>query len=135
MKDKIIKKYDMFLENLKTFEPIKQSEPGLWKILPKEVKDLHTLYKKNGKKIYLVGGAVRDFLLNNTPKDFDIATNSTPDETIDIISGSDNFNLTADGTVGKRFGVVIVKHKDVGDAMELASLRSDTTKGRNPKVK
>jgi len=130
-----IKKYKPFLESLATNEPIKQHEPDLFKILPKEVKDLHKLFKRNVKKIWLVGGAVRDFLVKTEPKDFDIVTDSLPDETIEIIKQSDDFNLTADGTVGKRFGVVIVKHKEVGDSMEVATLRVDITKGRNTKVR
>lgn len=33
-----------------------------------------------GYEAYLVGGCVRDLLLNQKPKDFDIATNATPEE-------------------------------------------------------
>jgi poly(A) polymerase len=32
-----------------------------------------------GYLAYIVGGAVRDLLLGITPKDFDVATNATPD--------------------------------------------------------
>jgi len=35
---------------------------------------------ENNYQAYIVGGAVRDLLLNKQPKDFDIATNATPDE-------------------------------------------------------
>ena len=31
-----------------------------------------------GYEAYLVGGCVRDLLLNKKPKDFDVATNATP---------------------------------------------------------
>ncbi|MEJ2763989.1 polynucleotide adenylyltransferase PcnB [Photobacterium sp. MCCC 1A19761] len=43
---------------------------------------LKVLYRLNkaGYDAYLVGGGVRDLLLNQTPKDFDIATNATPEE-------------------------------------------------------
>jgi poly(A) polymerase len=43
---------------------------------------LKVLYRlhKNGFKAYLVGGAVRDLLLNIQPKDFDIATDAKPEE-------------------------------------------------------
>ncbi|MDE5776435.1 MAG: polynucleotide adenylyltransferase PcnB, partial [Treponemataceae bacterium] len=34
--------------------------------------------KENGHSAYLVGGAVRDLLVGNTPKDFDIVTDATP---------------------------------------------------------
>ncbi|MFM8463259.1 MAG: polynucleotide adenylyltransferase PcnB, partial [Burkholderiaceae bacterium] len=33
-----------------------------------------------GFKAFIVGGAVRDLLLGYRPKDFDVATNATPDE-------------------------------------------------------
>jgi poly(A) polymerase len=41
---------------------------------------LHTLYRlrQRGFIAYLVGGCVRDLLLERTPKDFDIATDATP---------------------------------------------------------
>ncbi len=43
---------------------------------------LRVLYRLNeaGYAAYLVGGAVRDLLLGLRPKDFDVATNATPDE-------------------------------------------------------
>ncbi len=36
---------------------------------------------RRGHKAYLVGGCVRDLLLGRTPKDFDVATSATPNET------------------------------------------------------
>lgn len=43
---------------------------------------LKVLYRlnKSGYEAYLVGGGVRDLLLGNKPKDFDITTNATPDQ-------------------------------------------------------
>lgn len=43
---------------------------------------LKVLYrlKKEGYQAYLVGGCVRDLLLGREPKDFDVATNASPDE-------------------------------------------------------
>ena len=40
---------------------------------------VHTL-KEAGFEAYIVGGAVRDLLLGLRPKDFDVATNATPEE-------------------------------------------------------
>ena len=40
---------------------------------------VHTL-KEAGYEAYIVGGAVRDLLLGLRPKDFDVATNATPEE-------------------------------------------------------
>ncbi|MBA5762177.1 polynucleotide adenylyltransferase PcnB [Vibrio sp. 404] len=50
----------------------------------KQISDnaLKVLYRLNGAGFdaYLVGGGVRDLLLGQTPKDFDIATNATPEQ-------------------------------------------------------
>ncbi|WP_338027408.1 polynucleotide adenylyltransferase PcnB [Colwellia maritima] len=48
-------------------------------ISPNALKVLFRL-NKGGFDAYLVGGGVRDILLGQKPKDFDIATNATPDE-------------------------------------------------------
>ena len=47
---------------------------------------LKVLYRlnKSGYKAYLVGGGVRDILLGVSPKDFDIATNATPEQIKDL---------------------------------------------------
>ena len=41
---------------------------------------LKVMYRlsRNGFKAYLVGGAVRDILLDKIPKDYDIATDARP---------------------------------------------------------
>lgn len=46
---------------------------------PSALKVLYRL-NKSGYDAYLVGGGVRDILLGLKPKDFDIATNATPDQ-------------------------------------------------------
>jgi len=99
-------------------------------IIPQSVKDLHKLFKASGKKLYLVGGAVRDFLTGDKPKDFDLATDALPDEVLGIISDKYRTNLQ-----GKAFGVVVVFTKDQPEGMEIATFREDTSKGRNPEVK
>ncbi|HIQ07374.1 MAG TPA: polynucleotide adenylyltransferase PcnB, partial [Thiotrichaceae bacterium] len=48
-------------------------------LCPKAVKILESL-NKAGYEAYLVGGAVRDLLLDKQPKDFDIATAALPEE-------------------------------------------------------
>lgn len=78
--------------------------------------------QKAGFDAYIVGGAVRDLLLNFKPKDFDIATNAEPEEVYKIFRRS--------RIIGKRFRLVHVMwgretievstfrghHHDQGDA-------------------
>ena len=55
---------------------------------------------KAGFEAYLVGGGVRDILLDGKPKDFDIATNATPEEVHDLFRNS--------RLIGRRFRIVHV---------------------------
>ncbi len=48
--------------------------------IPKEIKNILAALKKAGFEAYIVGGCVRDFLLGNKPKDWDITTNAKPEE-------------------------------------------------------
>ncbi len=117
---RIIKKYKMFLESTKS----------MLDIIPQSVKDLHKLFAANGKKLYLVGGSVRDFLTGDKPKDFDLATDALPDEVLEILGDKFRTNLQ-----GRAFGVVVVFTKDQPEGMEIATFREDLSKGRNPEVK
>lgn len=119
---KLITKYNKFLESIQPKD--------MWGIIPQSVKDLNELFKEHGKKLYLVGGSVRDFLTGDKPKDFDLATDALPDEVIDIVGKTYRTNLQ-----GKAFGVVVVFTKEVPEGMEIATFREDTSKGRNPEVK
>lgn len=55
--------------------------------IPKEIKLALDLLTNNHYEAYVVGGAVRDYLLNKKPSDYDITTNATPDEIMTIFKG------------------------------------------------
>jgi poly(A) polymerase len=55
-----------------------------------------------GFEAYLVGGCVRDLLLHLFPKDFDVATNATPEEVHDLFRRS--------RLIGRRFRIVHVRY-------------------------
>jgi len=97
--------------------------------VPKDVKDLHKLFKKNKKELYIVGGAVRDALLGQKPKDFDLATDAKPEEVIKILKSG---GIPTIGEVGQQFGVVIAKTPSFAEGMEIATFREDIGKGRRP---
>lgn len=48
--------------------------------IPKEVQEVADTLENGGFEAHLVGGCVRDLLLQKTPKDWDITTNATPKE-------------------------------------------------------
>jgi len=76
---------------------------------------LKVLYrlKDGGYQAFIVGGGVRDLLLNRHPKDFDIATNASPEEVRALFS---NARL-----IGRRFRLVHVRFRD--EIVEVATFR------------
>lgn len=67
-----------------------------------------------GYQAYLVGGSVRDILIQQTPKDFDIATNATPQQIKKLFRNA--------RIIGRRFKLIhITYHRDV---IEVATFRA-----------
>lgn len=83
----------------------------------------HSLVEK-GHSLVLAGGAVRDALRGEMPKDIDLVTSATPDEIAEI------FPRTV--PVGKSFGVMIVI--EGGHSFEVATFRKEHAyhDGRRP---
>src|SRR3972149_10843860 len=52
--------------------------------IPSEVKNITKTLENKGFEAYLVGGCVRDILLDKKPKDWDITTNATPEQIIEL---------------------------------------------------
>ena len=57
--------------------------------------------RSQGYQGYLVGGAVRDLMLGNHPKDFDVATDATPEQVHELFRNS--------RIIGRRFKIVHVR--------------------------
>jgi putative nucleotidyltransferase with HDIG domain len=93
--------------------------------------------RHHGFQAYLVGGCVRDLLLEREPADFDVATSATPAQVMEIFP--DTY------AVGAQFGVVLVPLPEKersesdnaspkGNTVEVATFRSDLgySDGRHP---
>jgi tRNA nucleotidyltransferase/poly(A) polymerase len=96
--------------------------------LPKDIIQISDAYIKAGKEIFLVGGAVRDFIKGIPPKDYDLVTNALPEESKKILK---DFNVSDEQ--GKNFGVLRVYTKDDPEGYEVATYRRDISKGRDTK--
>ena len=103
--------------NPKTYQ-----HPELLKKLPSEVKTLFTVFNP---EILLVGGCVRDFLLQKNVNDFDFCTKFLPDEIIKILTKN---KIKAIPT-GIKFGTITAVVN--GKNFEITTLRKDhETDGR-----
>jgi len=92
--------------------------------------------RQRGFQGYLVGGCVRDLLLGREPKDYDVATDATPEQVMVIFPET--------YAVGAQFGVVLVPAPESASgsvdvaresrAVEVATFRSDigSSDGRHP---
>jgi len=77
--------------------------------------------KENNFQAYLVGGCIRDLLMGLKPKDFDVATDATPNDVKKLFRRS--------RIVGRRFQIA---HVQFGrDIIEVTTFRSDSTKQDN----
>ena len=65
---------------------------------------MNVLYKlgKEGFDAYLVGGSVRDLIMGNSPKDFDVATDATPEQLRALFKNS--------RIIGRRFKIVHIRY-------------------------
>ena len=68
-----------------------------------------------GFSAYVVGGAVRDLLLGQRPKDFDVATNATPEQIKQCFRSA--------RIVGRRFQIVHVRSG--GEIIEVTTFRGN----------
>ena len=117
----------MKLRNFNRHNLILEATQSFKMNLPKDILELHKLFQKNNFKLYVVGGAVRDALLKKKPKDFDVATNATPDQIEEILGGKYKI---IDGGKSKEMGVTIVIIN--GEQYEISTFRTDIGKGRRP---
>jgi poly(A) polymerase len=87
-------------------------------VSPNAVRVTQTL-QQAGFKAFLVGGAVRDLLLGIKPKDFDIATNATPEQVKRLFRRA--------FIIGKRFQIVHVMFGQ--DLLEVTTFRGASSDG------
>ena len=89
--------------------------------IPEYVQKVARILTKEGFECYLVGGALRDIVLNNQPHDYDLATNALPDEMLNMFPKSIS--------TGAKFGTVIAlvqdKYKETHE-VEVTTFRSES---------
>ncbi|HEY4513581.1 MAG TPA: HD domain-containing protein [Candidatus Paceibacterota bacterium] len=77
---------------------MEQDFKNLIEKIPNEVSHVTNTLEKGGYEAYLVGGCVRDLLMDREPKDWDVTTNATPEQIISLFEKTVYENTF--GTVG-----------------------------------
>ncbi|SMD09510.1 poly(A) polymerase [Lentzea albidocapillata] len=94
------------------------------------VAELAARFAAGGKRLYLVGGSVRDAVLGRPTNDFDFTTDARPAEIQKLLSGWSD----AQWDTGIAFGTVGASKN--GEIIEITTFRADVYDGvtRNPEV-
>src|SRR6185503_5598398 len=104
--------------------PVPMAEPGRHPVVFEDARidpDVQKVLRRlvrHGHEAYLVGGCVRDLLLDRRPKDFDVATSARPEQVRELFRNS--------RVIGRRFRLVHVLFAG-GKVIEVATFR------KNPK--
>jgi len=88
--------------------------------IPEFVKKVYQTFIEKDYEIYLVGGSVRNLLMNIPVKDWDFTTNATPEEIL---------TLFPDAFYDNQFGTVGIPHEVDGQpkVIEVTTFRTETT--------
>ena len=97
------------------------------------LKEIASIFTRNGKEIYLVGGAVRDmirhpFRRGKNVHDWDLATNALPEEVTAIVRKAGGKVIPT----GIKHGTVTVLYKDESCEVTTFRTESDYSDGRRP---
>lgn len=93
--------------------------------IPRPVEEIVEQLNQAGYEAYVVGGCVRDALLNRKPEDWDITTSARPEEVKAI------FGRTID--TGIRHGTVTIMRGNVGYEVTTYRIDGEYEDGRHPK--
>lgn len=97
---------------------------------PNNIKKIAMILNAAGGRTYIVGGYVRDILLDKKPKDVDLEVHGLTIEEMSHTLRSHGYKVDE---VGKSFGVLKIKCPDTGEIIDIAVPRTDST-GRKPEV-
>lgn len=86
--------------------------------IPNNIQKVLDILHENNFEAYLVGGCVRDFLMGNVPKDYDITTNALPEQ---IKAVFNNYKLINNN--GEKHGTVTVF---IDEPIEITTYRIET---------
>ena len=89
-------------------------------MIPKEIYNIMSNIEKEGKEIYLVGGFVRDSILNKENKDYDLCTNCSLNYIKELYP---NFNIMKENN-HRNTGILRINNLEI----EISEFRGETLK-------
>jgi len=110
---------------------MKLDTPEFKALFTPELQQLAQIFEKYKHELRIAGGAVRDLLMNQQPKDIDFASTATPEEMKDIFNKE---GIRMINTRGESHGTITARLNDK-ENFEVTTLRIDViTDGRHAEV-
>ena len=109
------------MEQNKTKMNKEYMEELLFALERKIPRDCKRLIRALGKETYVVGGCVRDVILNKNPHDWDITTKLTPQEIKNRLSGIEEYSINP---LGEKYGTLVITTEE-GNNYEVTTFRGD----------
>src|SRR3989339_238069 len=103
--------------------------------IPEEIITITKKLEKSGFEAFLVGGCIRDLILNREPKDWDITTNARPEETQKIFSSPPSETPTKGGATFEtfyenQFGTVGIKTSSENPKLKIVEITTYRIEGK-----
>ena len=95
--------------------------------LPSAVQDIMVRFRERDASIYVVGGAVRDFVMGKEPHDYDLTTPLLPEEILNLFHDYTTFRE------GEKFGTIGVMTSEGPVEITTFRIDGDYEDGRKPK--
>ncbi len=94
--------------------------------LPEYIIEIMGKIEKKSFEVFLVGGSVRDLLMDKEVNDYDLTTNARPEEIEEIFKDYKTID------VGKKYGTIVLIYRD--EEIEITTYRTDSVykDGRRP---
>ncbi|CAB3245707.1 unnamed protein product [Arctia plantaginis] len=122
---------DMGLKSRENPVVLKLESAEFKNIFTPEVLKLKTLFDKYQYEIRIAGGAVRDLLMGQSPKDLDFASTATPHQMKEMFTAE---NIRMINANGEKHGTITARINDK-ESFEVTTLRIDiVTDGRHAEV-
>ncbi len=87
---------------------------------PAWVRELASQFSQQGRSFFLVGGAIREQLLDNSVDEWDAATDALPDEIVTILRQVGAKDI---GTIGRQYGTITATFH--GEPIEITTFRGE----------
>lgn len=96
--------------------------------IDRDVRNIISIIEEYGEEAYIVGGCIRDLIMDKKPKDWDIATSALPNEVVNLFNKM-NFKVIE---LSKKHGTIVLVKNDIEYEITTFRTEDEYTDHRHP---